>query len=92
MEFQIGDRVILTGNYAGEQRDALPEGATGTIVHIVDDSWPPIGVCWDVAPKAGHDCMNHCKYGYGWFVCEDEIEIVYESEDDVDEVNIGSLL
>ena len=92
MEFQVGDRVVLITQFAGGQRNVLPEGATGTIVHIIDDSWPQIGVCWDVEPKAGHDCMNHCKYGYGWFVCEDEIEIVYESEDDVDEVNIGSLL
>lgn len=92
MEFQVGDRVVLITQFAGEQKNVLPEGATGTIVHITDDSWPPIGVSWAVKPKAGHDCMNHCKYGYGWFVCEDEIEIVSESEDDVDEVNIGSLL
>lgn len=92
MEFQVGDRVVIITPFAGGQKNALPEGATGTIVYITDDSWPPIGVSWDVQPKAGHDCMDHCKYGYGWFVCEDEIEIVSESEDDVDEVNIGSLL
>ena len=92
MEFQVGDRVVLITPCAGGQKNALPEGATGTIVYITDDSWPRIGVSWDVQPKAGHDCMNHCQYGYGWFVCEDEIAFVSEFEDDVDEVNIGSLL
>lgn len=92
MEFQVGDRVVLITSCAGGQKNALPEGATGTIVYITDDSWPRIGVSWDVQPKAEHDCMNHCKYGYGWFVCEDEIALVSEFEDDVDEVNIGSLL
>ena len=92
MEFQIGDRVILITPFAGEQKNALPEGATGTIVYITDDSWPPIGVSWDVQPKAGHDCMNHCKYGYGWFVCEDEIALVSEFEDDDAAVDVVSLL
>lgn len=91
MEFQVGDQVVLTGTLAGDQEDILPEGTTGTIVHITDNTWPPIGVCWDVKPEDGHDCMHHCEYGYGWFVCEDEIAVI--ADDDMDDVpDISSLL
>ena len=91
MDFQIGDRVELISDLAGGESNILPKGTTGIIVDI-SDIWPPIGVRWDEAPVRGHSCTNHCEYGYGWYVNENEITRIDIPEEPTNAPDISSLL
>jgi Xrn1 SH3-like domain len=75
--FKVTDRVRII-----RQVDTtyLNVGEIGTIVHIDDKGWPPIGVVWEHPFNTAHDCQGRCKPGYGWYVFPEDIELVIEGE------------
>ena len=88
-EFHVGDRVrCLCRSSAAESVGRQ----LGTIC-IMGNYWPPISVCWDEKRDWFHDCDDTCQYGYGYFVYENDLELVFECcpEDDFD-IEVGDLL
>lgn len=69
--FNIGDRVRLLENHP-IGNEYLVAGASGIVCYIDRYS---VGVCWDYSIKSGHDCYGNCRYGYGWLVNADDIEL-----------------
>lgn len=64
MEFNIGDRVVLTTDNPDGNED-LVIGSTGTVITITDR----IGVYWDGEIEDGHDLDGICnEFGHGWWV------------------------
>lgn len=67
MDFQVGDRVYVTGpNNTGKY---------GVIVNIDDNPFQPIAVCHDEPFTGGHDCDGSTEDGYGWFYNPAELEL-----------------
>ena len=90
MKFQIGDRVVLISEYADFKwggNEALPRGSTGT---VCDVSGNRIGVDWD-GYNNGHDCGGLLPSSSGWYVDDDELELIFQVDED-SSVNISVLL
>ena len=90
MKFQIGDRVVLISESADFRwggNEALPRGSTGT---VCDVSGNRIGVDWD-GYNNGHDCGGLLPSRSGWYVDDDELDLIFLCENDA-EVDISSLL
>ena len=90
MKFQIGDRVVLISESADFRwggNEALPRGSTGTVCDVDGNR---IGVDWD-GYNNGHDCGGLLPSRSGWYVDDDELELVFLCENDA-EVDISSLL
>lgn len=87
-KFYVGDRVEAVKNHPDGNVD-ICIGITGTVCHIGNR----IGVQWDHEISQGHNCSNHCNYGYGWYVYEDEIKL-YEEDDgvEIDENSFMSII
>lgn len=90
MKFQIGDRVVLISKYADFRwggNEALPRGSTGIVCDVDGNR---IGVDWDGYNK-GHDCAGRLQGRSGWYVDDDELDLIFLCENDA-EVDISSLL
>ena len=90
MKFQIGDRVVLISEYADFKwggNEALPRGSTGTVCDVDGNR---IGVDWD-GYNNGHDCGGLLPSRSGWYVDDDELDLIFLCENDA-EVDISSLL
>lgn len=77
--FSVGDRVTCVVEEAA-QCSALHVGATGEVLVASNDYYPPIGVRWDDYNPIFHTLDAHCELGHGWFVHDDEIELLSEEE------------
>ncbi len=85
MSLQNGDRVVYVERKSSllEFRDKqTPIGRTGVVCDVVSIGNPPIGVAWDDEVIEGHDCNGHANYGYGWYVYENELQLVDSSCDE----------
>ena len=90
MKFQIGDRVVLISEYADFKwggNEALPRGSTGTVCDVDGNR---IGVDWD-GYNHGHNCGGLLPSRSGWYVDDDELELVFKIDED-SSVDIESLL
>lgn len=90
MKFQIGDRVVLISESADFRwggNEALPRGSTGTVCDVDGNR---IGVDWD-GYNNGHDCGGLLPSRSGWYVDDDELDLIFLCENDA-EVDIASLL
>lgn len=90
MKFQIGDRVVLISESADFNcggNEELPRGSTGT---VCDVSGNRIGVDWD-GYNNGHDCGGLLPSRSGWYVDDDELELVFKVDED-SSVDISALL
>lgn len=90
MKFQIGDRVVLISESADFRwggNEALPRGSTGTVCDVDGNR---IGVDWD-GYNNGHDCGGLLPSRSGWYVDDDELDLIFLCENDTD-VDISSLL
>lgn len=90
MKFQIGDRVVLISESADFRwggNEALPRGSTGTVCDVDGNR---IGVDWD-GYNNGHDCGGLLPSRSGWYVDDDELDLIFLCENDT-EVDISSLL
>lgn len=90
MKFQIGDRVVLISEYADFKwggNEALPRGSTGTVCDVDGNR---IGVDWD-GYNNGHDCGGLLPSRSGWYVDDDELELIFQVDED-SSVNISVLL
>lgn len=94
MNFQVGDRVVFVRNGESNLRfyDNKPSiGRTGTVCNADPGNYPPVGVAWDDVVACGHTCNdpfnNRCEYGHGWFVFKDEIQIIFDTNDDLSHVD-----
>lgn len=90
MKFQIGDRVVLISESADFRwggNEALPRGSTGTVCDVDGNR---IGVDWD-GYNNGHDCGGLLPSRSGWYVDDDELDLIFLCENDA-EVDISSLL
>lgn len=74
MAFGIGDRVRSIGDHPCDN-SSITAGDTGIIVKICSSA-PRCGVRWDAVVDSGHRCNGTCDDGHGWFVHEDEIELI----------------
>lgn len=77
MNFGIGDRVRCVA-YNPDGNDNIVPDTMGTIVCCLRYGTRKIGVCWDEFIH-GHNCDGECKNGYGWYVGENDVELI---EDD----------
>lgn len=90
MKFQIGDRVVLISESADfncSGNEELPRGSTGTVCDVDGNR---IGVDWD-GYNNGHDCGGLLPSRSGWYVDDDELELVFKIDED-SSVDIESLL
>ena len=90
MKFQIGDRVVLISESADFNcggNEELPRGSTGTVCDVDGNR---IGVDWDGYNK-GHDCAGRLQGRSGWYVDDDELELVFKVDED-SSVDISALL
>lgn len=89
-KFRVGDRVrvVCTDNTAG-----FNLGDTGTVCsERYSANCDDLGVAGDVY-VGGHDCCGECEYGYGWWIPPHHVELIVESEDDLDfVVDLDALL
>lgn len=86
MEFKVGDRVILTGDFAGGEETSIPKGMTGTICEVLSqESSYDYGVSFDLNFIDGHDCDGYADDGCGWYVYAHEIALDQDAnENDVE--------
>lgn len=73
--FKVGDRVRLLV----EEPDGNPDlqiDSLGTVCAIDDLGFSQVGVSWDDEIHGGHGCNNTCDYGHGWYVDDNEIELL----------------
>lgn len=83
MEFQVGDRVKVTGGMR-KHRTGTVVGCDGGVFAIRFDEY-----------IHGHDCDGLCKKGYGWFVIRDNLELIESSDNAIvvpDDDSIANLL
>ena len=75
MKFREGQRVRMISH----DWDEVAYGETGTVRDIVFLE-PPIGVEWDMYNSLRHNlpCSPgyHCQIGHGWYVYDDDLEII----------------
>lgn len=72
MPFGIGDRIIVTKDFAPNER--YPKvGDRGVIVDFGVTGNP--AVCFDEEFPAGHDLNGLCEVGHGWYIFNYEYEI-----------------
>ena len=84
--FECGDRVVLI---VDEDIDGLLiQGQVGTVCDVGNDR---IGVRWDDEMERAHVCGGTCDDKHGWYVDEDEIELITE-EFDMDDSDVQELL
>lgn len=87
--FQVGDRVYClcateTGKDVGNQLG---------VVCDTSENYPPIGVRWDEERRWMHNCDGNCDARHGWYVFEEDLELVYcEYPQDDCEIVMGDLL
>lgn len=67
MEFKVGDRVVINRNF-----EEARKGFAGKIVHIDQDDF--YGIEFD-AFMDGHNCDNHARDGFGYYVDVDYFEL-----------------
>lgn len=82
MSFQNGDRVVYVedkGSFLEFQDNQTPIGRTGVVCDALSVGNPSIGVAWDDGVGRGHDCNGHANYGHGWYVFEEELQLVDSS-------------
>lgn len=88
-DVEVGMLVMAITDHPSGNR-YLTAGDIGTIVHIYEESLPPVGVDWG-RDVHGHRCAGHCEHNHGWAVDPDEIMPVCE-EDDTQYVDLSELL
>ena len=88
-KFQVGDRVYCKRAHVD---GVLLKDRYGTVCHIHPYGIPNIGVKWDERVDMGHTCSGNCAHGYGFYVREDNIELVFACDDDSDFEMDGDLL
>ena len=85
--FMVGDRVKVIKSVSG----IFMPGATGTVVDVLPDQRPPIGVQFDerVPQHAGHSCRDKCPRGYGRYGSISEFELLLHelNEEPSEELN-----
>ena len=87
--FKEGDRVRVIGwSERNFLRGKAAIGDTGTVRHVFLDSFPRIGVVFDrnIGGHTLHASPQQCRCpeGYGYYVCEDEIELIEEGKPMID--------
>lgn len=73
MDFIIGDRVLCTSTYDGN--DSVKD-AVGTVI-IAKDALGRYGVEFDEKVN-GHSLGGHCEYGYGYYIGSKLLELLPE--------------
>lgn len=87
--FKVGDRVYClcvteSGKEAGNQFG---------VVCDISKNYPPVGVRWDEERRWMHNCGGNCEARHGWYVFEEDLELVYcECPQDDCEIVMGDLL
>lgn len=75
MEYFVGDRVLCVKN--PPDNPCIEAGWLGTVCASGTGS---AGVSWDNL-CLGHDCGGRCSSGHGWWVNVNNIELVYDGEE-----------
>lgn len=79
-KFYIGDRVICIAE--APDGNARVHGAVGTIVDLYDRAgYGRYCVVWDTI-VGGHSHNGKCKWGYGWRVESDDIELYVDTPEE----------
>jgi len=83
--FHIGDRVVAVVDHP-DNNECIVCGSTGTVRSIDEPRESVIGVEWDMDVN-GHGLSDEygedrCKYGYGWNVESDDIEVCTPDNDE----------
>lgn len=85
--FTIGDRVEAVRDHLSLNQN-ITSGMTGTVCRAGRQY--SVGVCWDEYVE-GHDCDGFCEMGHGWYVKCEDIELIQESNFDLDITSIDKL-
>lgn len=73
---KTGDRIVITNSN-------LPHfkiGEMGTIVEIMQDTHPDIGIVFDEYNNRRHDNMGTCEQGYGYYIYPNQLRVIDAGE------------
>nr|DAN04098.1 MAG TPA: SH3-like domain protein [Caudoviricetes sp.] len=73
LKFEVGQRVIVVN--AGGVRNSNTGHKCGTIISANTGQLPPIGVEFDEYVH-GHDCNHKGRYGYCWYMYEENLMLL----------------
>ena len=70
--FKVGDKVVA--------HSKIFKGCTGTIVRILSEEQPPLGVQFGEYHSHGHTLDGNCPIGYGWYYDKSDLTLVVEDK------------
>jgi hypothetical protein len=70
--FKVGDKVVA--------HSKIFTGCTGTIVRILSEEQPPLGVQFGEYHSRGHTLDGNCPIGYGWYYDKSDLTLVVEDK------------
>jgi hypothetical protein len=70
--FKVGDKVVA--------HSEIFKGCTGTIVRILSEEQPPLGVQFGEYHSRGHTLDGNCPIGYGWYYDKSDLTLVVENQ------------